>query len=264
MIGTNKGVLYTTNFNDALPVWRFMNNGLDTLRAADIYHLVVTPSGAIYILLVNYNEVWRAPEIGGTFVLIAQASDFTNRQIGGIGANPIDSDVIGIAGLGQDFSINGQFRLSDAGVLITDETTTFSSEALSVTFGDDKWYVCGSVYNVFSTPWINIYDGGGTPVGNGSINTALGQDAANRFAVQAGTQDRLYQWDASGAGGFNVITVTGTIITRHVSLTPAANPQGMAFSPTGTVGMGTSGVTPYLTTDSGTTWSSVAGVIPVG
>lgn len=263
VIGTSKGVLYTTNFNDALPTWRFMNTGLDTGRAADIYNLIVTPKGAIYIHLYTYNEVWRAPEIGGTFVLIAQASDFTNRQIGGIGANPIDDDVIGIAGLGA-LSVSGQFRLSDAGVLITDETTTLRQEPLSVTFGDDKWYVCGSHYGFLNTPWINVYSSDGTPGYNASINSAIGQDAAARYAVQAGTQDKLYQWDGSGAGGFNVITGAGTIITRMTSLTPVKNNQGLAFSPTGAVGMGAQGTTPYLTTDSGTTWSSVAGVIPVG
>jgi hypothetical protein len=266
VIATSQGVFYTTTFNEASPVWIAMNNGLSVTDRADIYNMIVTPAGAIYLHINTGDSVWRAAGLGGAWSQIASTSVFT-YGIGAIGVNPYTNDTIGIAGLGTAFNVSGKFRLATAGTLSGSGTTTIRGYKAALIFSNNQWFLFGSHMGIFTTPWVDVYNSSGGDVYNGSINTSVGQDATARYASAYNLADTIFQWDASVAGGYNIITAGGTVATRQTGINPNMNPQGMAFAPTGVQAMGANQhvtIVPYKTTDSGGTWSSVGGVIPVG
>jgi hypothetical protein len=276
VIATSQGVFYTTTFNEASPVWIAMNNGLSVIDRADIYNMVVTPAGAIYVHIWTGNAVWRAASLGGAWVQIAGVSSFANNcQIGGIGVNPYVNDTIAISTIGHNVGglpypfggVGGEFALAASGVLGTKTGNTLKDNPLAIVFNNNKWFVFGSYYGVSTTPWSNVFSSSGSLLSNTNINTNVGQDAAARYTSAYNLADTIFQWDASGAGGYNIITSAGTVATRQTGINPNKNPQGMAFAPTGVQAMGADqnvSIVPYKTTDSGGTWSSVGGVIPVG
>lgn len=267
VLATSQGIIYTVNFNQALPTWSFMNSGLSVLDRADIYQLIKTPSGALYLQTNTGNAVWRCAGLGGTWMQIASASDFVNG-IGGIAPNPLLNDTISILGLGAAFNVAGLFKLATGGTLGGGTNATyFRSVKTATVFSVGKWVAFGSHYGIFNTSWVARYTSGGVPDMDQENDTAGGQDAQPRFAQAPAQGDRIVQWSTAGSGGINYITGGGEIPVYDSTFTPAGNPQGLAFAPTGTHAIaGDAGVfsTPYKTTDSGATWTSLAASIPVG
>jgi len=250
-----------------------MNNGLDVIDRGDIFNMITTPSGAIYLHILTGDYVYRASGVGGTWAKIATTADFLNQGIIAIGANPLTSDTIAIAGSGAgswpDF-IAGQFKIATAGILGGVGGTLQSKYDFKgmIVFSAGQWIVVGSHNGVFSTPWAWSFSAAGAGVYNGSIGTVVGQDASHRNAQAIGSGDQVFQWDLSGAGGFNFLTAGGTVATRSTVFNLSQyTRQGAAFSPTGIYAMGSSShvdVPPYMTSDSGATWSSMGATIPIG
>jgi hypothetical protein len=272
---SNFGVLYTTDFDADNPTWQTMNNGLSSTDISDIYNLVVTKSGAVYVHLYTAEKVMRASAVGGTFVEVANASHFATAYgehgIHSIAVNPSLPDQILIAGLGYFepiVSVPSRVRLCTNGVLGSQAgEVRLKGTKGTGQFINGKWYVMGSRYDLFSGAWLCRYSAGGGLEYDGTIGTALGQDAAVRYSQPL--SNTIFQWDDSGAGGFNIISnLSGTpTATRNATFTPAKNVQGFAFSPTGTHGMGADtdvAIRPYKTTDGGASFSIMTGTIPVG
>lgn len=269
LASSTHGIFYTETFDlSGLDVkWLAMNNGLVGTEMLDVYQMHVTPSGAIYIHLYSYEKIMRASGLGGAWVEVASGSDFING-IHSMGVDPTLSDSIIIVGLGTGISVPGEVRLATNGVLgATAGAVPFRNNKGTTVFSNGKWLSFGSYYGVFTTPWVARYSPAGAYEYDGTINTAVGQDAAIRVAQALGGADSVFQFDLSGAGGFNIITAGGTVATRSTVFNPRGAIQAAAFSPTGVIALAADTnvlVVPHKTTDSGATWSSIAGTTPVG
>jgi PKD repeat protein len=260
ILSTTHGVRYTVNGNDADPtkiIWLGMNSGINTGDAspfAGLAQIAVTPSGSLYVR--DDYTVWRADGVGGFWVPIATSADFSNQVITGMCVNPNEDDVIGIAS-SSGFSGASHFQIATAGVL-SDCGTVDMRYPICVCFAGDTWYLFGCSNGVFATPWVYSFESDGTPIYSGNRNTAVGQDAQTGYAVAIGGSDTVFQWDGSGAGGYNFITDGGATVTRSVAMWPTDKVQAVAFSPTGTYAMGTQGSTLLSSSDGGASWSGTA------
>lgn len=266
IIGSSKGVFYCENFDDSLGdvLWKSMNNGLTLAEYTTIRKMVVCPSGAIFIHVQDGSDrIYWAPSIGGSWTLLIDGSTFGGR-IQGLGVNPTVNESIAFTASNSSavvkFYVASRSGYS-AGTGLTDARDDHYQD---IAFMGSHWQVAGENDGVFATPWYWTLTPAGAAIGNGYADSTVGQDFATRFIIRAGAQDLAYQWDNSAAGGFNVVTGSGVTFTRKTSLTPVVNCQALAVSPTGTHLMGCQGTTPYKSTDSGATFVSVAGVIPLG
>jgi hypothetical protein len=267
LYSSNYGVLYTTTFNEDSPVWYFMNSGLEPGDYAGIQKIIVTPSGAIF--LQTSTQVFATRSIGGTFTQIADIADFTNGYILDIAVDPHKSETIAIIG-----GISKRFPYGDnsAGVklvlatpsgIIADQIPTMRINpqwAAGIVFANNQWFVSGNGDFTFASPCMWRFTEGGSPIDPWNGYYTPGIDAQGRSLTAAGTQDLLFYWE--GAGGLYKVTADGQTFASQ-SLSPQVR-QGVAFSPTGTFGMGANTTTPSKTSDGGSTWASAAGVIPIG
>jgi hypothetical protein len=260
ILSTTKGVLFTLNANADDPtkiIWQGMNAGINIgsqYPFSGLAQLAVTPAGCLYVR--DSVTVWRAESVGGSWVPIATSADFSNQVISGMCINPNEEDVIGIAST-SGYSGISYFQIATAGVL-SDCGGVDMRYPICVCFADDTWYLFGCSNGVFATPWVYSFESDGTPIYSGSRHTHVGQDAQTSYAVAIGGSDTVFQWDGSGAGGYNFITDGGATVTRSVALTPYAGVQGVSFSPTGIYGMGTAGITSFLSSDGGASWGTTA------
>ena len=102
----NKGLLYSKNFDEAVPDWITVNAGLTQAQYQSINFMFVTPNGALYAGRArivddgNYTAsppfIARAPSIGATFVVLydepaIRPSPFAGKQWGiwGAAMNPL-------------------------------------------------------------------------------------------------------------------------------------------------------------------------------
>lgn len=267
VVATNKGVFYTTNFHEDDPVWVGMNNGLtlsDFSSAA--LDLVVTPNGSLWLLVRAASDLlYRASSLGGTWSLMADGADLESGYINSLAMNPTAAEQIAIVAANPTTLIS-RIYIGNAGGLSAGGTFGAKMAELhtGLVYKNNNWYVFHSDDGTFATPWVSKFSLSGSFITSANINTAIGQDAAARYALALPT--KFFQWDTSGAGGFNTVT-SGLIATRFTTLNPAHTQQGVAFSPTGNYGIGRQaewGYQAFLSTDGGATWSSLGGTIPGG
>lgn len=273
VIASNKGVLYTLDFNSDSPIWLYMNSGLSAIDIADIDDMIVTPSGALYLHIYTGNKILRAAGLGGAWTQVASGTtDFhaAGSWIGAMAINPLENDTIGIFALGYydiGVPINqpGVFKKMVNGVLQTGVEFNGRTGA-GVTFTGGEWFVMTDQYGAFSSPWIYVLSSGGSPVFNGLADMGTGSDASpRRFLVPIGNSGGLFAWDLSGAAGHTKITAHGSTQTRYTLMKPTGMRQAIASSPYLTaMGCKATTFTPMATTDAGATWYSVGGVIPTG
>jgi len=267
VVATNKGVFYTTTFHETDPVWVGMNNGLTLSDFTAAYlQMVVTPNGSLWLLVRSASDLlYRASSLGGTWSLVADGADLEGGYITALGMNPNAAEQIAIVA-GSGSVDESRVYVGGAGGLSAG-SSTFSNRpgtTDSIVYKNGNWYVFGSLGGAFATPWAHKFSISGALLSNGDISTIVGQDNMPRFALPLPT--KFFQWDGSGTGGHNTVT-TALVATRFTTLEPAHNPQGVAFSPTGNYGMGAtsiSGNAPYLSTDGGATWTSVAAALSTG
>ena len=277
IIASTLGVFYTETFDkdsddpdpDNRPEWIEMNEGLTEDEYSSIANIFVTPSGKVWVLCLNDSgSIHYASGLGYPFETLVSGSDLelVGSKIVALGYSPFESErLVFSAGKAGDPDYYWVFFADSAGYTDTGIRMNYRDVyGQWIIFAENRWYLWGSWGGgAFSTPWMLVMDDGGTPLWYGSVNTAVGQDAAARFAVAVGTSTTFYQWDASGAGGYNKNDAYPLNYFRFTGINPNG-PQGMAPSPTGTIIMGASGTTPYRSVDGGDTWESVADTLPIG
>lgn len=284
------GILYTDNFDDANPTWKAMNNGLTLDEYTNVGDMCVTPSGAIYIVCgthpdspaklqtgFGFASVFRAPSIGSSWSKIQSYTNYPVHgtymlaAITGIGYNPNLPDSIAITGCRNDTyafdSIAGYLYLSlgtngSVGAPIVQGSGIEISKQ-PIMFSGNKWsmqaFRTRGILATRGAFWSATIAGAST----GYIDcTALGLGYNCEGAGAVGLD--FFCVFTSNTNGY--IVFAGGIEINYTGIQPD-NYQAMAFSPTGTHGMAGSlyGTwTAYKTTDGGTTWNPVSGVIPNG
>jgi hypothetical protein len=277
VLASSKGVLYTSTFDSATPVWLFMNNGLSVTDVASITQLVVTPSGALYIRVGNTSgKVMRASAVGGAWTQIATDANFTDINgkptgIIAIGVNPLADDQIAISSGGSfhpgDWTPSeywqASMRLSSGGVL-----GSKSAEFLAVGFstGSVILYANGQ-WNLIATHNHNAnmqlfqFNSSGAYLSMFDIGGYVGQSAMATFGRTVGTSAKMFCWDASGSASGFVTISAGNLVTQYPSATyikpSALNDMTLAVSPTGTKLLVTNGSgANKKSSDSGVTWAT--------
>ena len=263
---TTHGVHYTENFdaNDSDIKWLSMNGGLLSGEISSIYKIIVTPSGAIYLWTTyGSGRIYRAAGLGGDFSLVVDGTDFAGGNIIAMGLNPNLSEKIAfLAGNDHDMSFvladRYGYSIGATGIVIRNWWMG------DIVYSNGKFIVAASQ---FGTPWMYSFTSDGSVVANNSIFTAIGQDAAVRYMNAIGTQDKVFQWDNSGAFGYNYLTSGGTVATRTAGIAWMNNPQAVAFATDGLHMMGAQSIagvaTPTNSTD-GTTFNNISSVVPAG
>lgn len=272
VIAGTLGVFYTENADadDVADIeWFPMNEGLTEDEYTSIANMFVTPNGKIWVLCGHADgSIHVSNGIGWPFTTLVTANDLepVGSNIAAMGFNPFEDEQIAFSAGIDGSAPYYVFYLGDS----TSYAETYPDINYRypyghwIIFANGRWYYFGSLTGAFAQPWVTILDGAGDFVSGQGITTTAGQDAASRFAVSVGSSEDWYEWDESGAGGFNVnvgypISVT---FRSDININDA---QGLAVSPTGQVMMAASNsFTPYRSTDGGTTWDSVAGTMPTG
>ena len=282
VVATNDyGVFYTETFDAPQDTynkvtWIAMNDGLDPSEYGGLLNLVITPNGNLF--LHNTFKVWAAPYLGGTWSQIASIADFNNGYITSLAVNPNEGGQVIITGsLHVNGDPKGRFVFATINGLGTGagvDQIRMHTNKQGIVYCDNKWYVVGNADAVFLNATYWLFNAGGS-IQNGVLGTfcvgAPGAAPAVHLAP-VGTSNTFYYWTASDTPGswravVGVADALGftALTTLHVNTL-----QGIAPSPTGQNLMAASwyGVggyhVPYKSTDSGASWQSVAGTIPVG
>lgn len=274
VIAGSLGVFYTENADadDVADIeWFEMNEGLTEDQYENIVNMFLTPSGKIWIhcRYASGDSIHYANGVGWPFqTLVTQAEiSPSGSTIEALGYSPYESEkILFTAGLDSAFDAyvgdSSGYSQIDLGYQIYYRQVP---GMWIVCTDGGNWYFFGSVGGVFSTPWLFIIDSGYNLLYSDSINTATGQDYAYRRAVPIGTSDVFFEWDGSGAGGYNKGSgyPSAPVLTRSTTINMRGS-QPTAVSPTGTIIMAASDSTPYRSVDGGDTWESVADTMPVG
>ena len=278
VIASSKGVLYTEDFDVLSPTWYYMNNGMTQAQYSTLQNLIVTPSGALFVHTTF--KVFGAVGLGGVWTEIADISDFNEGSITGIGLNPNQNEEIVITGslhINTPGSPRGRFVFASmAGLGDGDGVNKMRmhTNQQGIAYAGNNWWVIGNADAFFLDATYWKFDSGGT-LQNGELGTfCVGAPGAapSVFLAPVGTQEIIYYWTASDTPGSWRAIVNGVGALEFTALTTIVpkSVQGIAPSPTGTIIMAGSWdevngyYVPYISTDSGATWSSLAGTIPVG
>jgi len=279
VMATSQGMFFTENF-DETPEWKTMNSGLEPGQLTTIEQFVVTPSKTMYILTEwtlgrGFLRLMGCSGIGGAWSQKLHADSYPyqpeNSGLWGMGVDQFKSDQIALlAGRGWSWSTDGNVGESRmafvniGGAGFTGKLQDYSHRykgALARAGG--RWYVAcaqgsGIMGNVASSAVLITNESGGLS----DAFLVTGSPGSTKGIVPVGMQEKAMMWDDGGTPGYNMIV---TAASQSTSIDPW-NPYGVAFSPNGENGMGASGIThvPYKTSDGGSTWQSVAGVIPNG
>ncbi len=286
---TNFGVMYTLDFNAVNPTWYFMNNGLDTNDKTQIYQMVVTPNGTLYIMTngsaaTGFGKIMRATSLGGAWTTVFTA---TNRvyngalrtvRVTGLGVNNFKPDEIGIVDTVDYIA----FGATDVGRFYVGSTSfgagaSFFNRQINVpsacAFQNNKWGVFSTrptgIGGSGTTPYLFRFSSAGAYETEANFATGPGQ-GLGAYRADVDQAGHLYLWVNAGSyDGYDIADITAMTFTFYDEATYGMNPegqQGMTISPTGVYGMGSNDgtSTPKKTTDSLTTWVTVGGVIPIG
>lgn len=275
VIASTKGVFYTTDFDADNPTWKAMNNGLDATAIAHTFkRLIVAPSGALWMIVDDElgNSLYRASGLGGEWVLAANgttlglAYGLHTGKILAVAASPDAPEKICISlGLQTNTGSVQSYRLAYA-----NGSASITVSAAWATSGVNRDH--GLVHK--AGKWYLFYRDGSQDLRMGEFNDSGGlsitylitaTNSAHRAAgVRSG--DGFITYGSSFETGFWLVDSSGTP-TYKTDFLPGniSDPfhPVFAMSPDGTHGMAGFS-TPYTTTDSGASWQSVGGVIPIG
>lgn len=274
------GVFYTKTFDYAVPRYFFMKDGLLSYEVNEISELVVTPSGAIYIMTNGdsgdgWTKIYRASALGAPWVVaFDSASISSTARVTGLGVNPLAPDQVAIVagenyinfgtldthriyiGSGGSFSAQGYVRLK------------YAHYKKAIVFWKNNWIVGGhrpagiGGNNAVGRWW--RYTAGGTIQGDiDGIDWGSGP-GVNTRDIHALSSLNLILWGGNITNDYEIFTdLAGSRISVTTGIHLQENQQ-MACSPTQVHGMGNDGTTPYRSTDSLATWTSMGGIIPIG
>ena len=279
VIAGTLGVFYTENGDEEDPAdieWFPMNDGLADDELNQIAQLVVTPGGILYALIGN-QKIMTSIGLGWPWEQFADTSIYTGGLgsgcvFAGLGVNPNVTDEIAVFG-GRPWSWPydgniGTFQLAigGSGTPLTPASGGINYPRLfgaAVLYSDNKWIVHDQqgtgILGSIPAPFTISFDSGGTLT---SATGAPGASASTEYGCAVGTSDVVYRWQA--AGGLYRVTTSGTVFSAALGGINPNTPQAISPSPDGTILMGSSGTTPYLSTDGGDTWESIADTVPIG
>ena len=269
VINSPLGVFYFDSYDEAgEPLWKAMNADLPDDDKENIRKMIVTPNGAIWILCHGaFQRIYRAAGVGGAWQLMVDGDAMTYPLIIGMGYNPFAAEQVAFAltDTGSFGVSSAEFYLANSGGYTkTADFLAGGAHLGDILFHGGNWYLCNQ-HGLFGNVWFYKFSGAGAILTSADITTNPGQSPATRFLSALATT--LFQRDSSGAGGWNILNPSTLAATRHTDLTFSMNFQGVAFSPTGQIGLGSStevNTPPYKSTDGGDTWSNIGAVISTG
>jgi hypothetical protein len=280
VIASTQGVFYTQDFDADNPTWKAMNNGFAEDDAIEIANLVVCPNGALYCLTrssTGWEKVYRASALGGTWVDVFDAAVYggTNPRVTGLGVSDEHDELVAIC-VGNAFVNFGsldthKIYVSDGGGFAPGDyvRTKYRDRYTAIVYSKGSWYVFGSrpigIGGSLSDSRFWVYNAGGGLVSDqNGVNwgSGAGAGASSTYAVGGAL---VICW-GNGVAGYNIINdLLGTSQTHVTTEISPSGLQAIAMAPPFVYGMGASGgSSPYKTTDSGASWQSVGGVIPIG
>jgi hypothetical protein len=265
------GVYWTENAevaedNPGGVVWKAMNGGLLPTDIADIWKVLVSPNGSVF--LQTPYSVFAAKSIGSSFLNIATSADFNTGVIHDIALDPNESETIAIIG-GK--STHPYFNPMAKLILANTDGITFDSGNVirmqnywrsGIAFVGGQWVAVGNYDGVFASPWVYVFDKDGSLIINQGISSSVGSDAMARNIISAGSQDLGFYWTLSA--GIRRVTGEGLIFSDppNANMVPTDKRQGVASSPTGNILIGVDGTALKKSVDGGVTWTTL--IIPVG
>lgn len=283
VIASDQGVFFTKNFDaDAADVvWESMNAGLTTAERTQIAKIVVTRSGAIYIM--TNGDIWAgwsvvkvASGVGSSWRTIFSSSEYPNADsaIVGLGINPNKSDEIAIwGGRGWSWPYDGNVGTyqmaigNQSGVNLISSYVNYSHLDYSTPiYSENGWSILctqgTSILGSFSSSFMDRFSASGVVSAFLDLSSlGAGSGKLSHYGCPIGTGKKVVYWDIGHLLYIDSVANTAT----YDSTMTSTGAQGIAFSPTGLKAMGQdNGGNPYKTTDGGSTWSSASGVIPVG
>ncbi len=269
VICSTLGVFYYDSFDDdGEPVWKAMNNGIDSNDIGKIRKIIVTPGGVLYIYChAGSNDegvIYRASGLGGTWYEYARGGNLNDgSSIVAFGYDPNYADRIAFVSTEDvgGFTFYTHFHIGTGSGYSDLEPGISVHRAFigDIAYFNSNWYIAASYGGVFATASIWKLTSSGTYVAHNNA-LPLGDTYIRHMQV---LPDTLIVWSQLA----NYAEVTSALVATSMSISLAANYQGVAFSPTGTVAIGAQnsfGLPPYKTTDGGATWSNIGGVISTG
>jgi hypothetical protein len=280
---TEVGLVYTEDFDQAIPTWITVNGGLTITQYQHISQMVVTPTGAVYVADCYTGDqgcyIAYAPSIGGTFTVIEDKNTIL-AKLGGIGSgtcfvaalgvNPLSGTVAYVIGSQTGASAYtaklyiGTGTSFSAGATITGIGGGSNNASIaSLTYGAGKWLFTSCASSATDKQFWRIS-------GDGS-SMELTQDIGDGYTamhIRASTLGKTWHIprfdNTMEYGDNNCATVTNIGSLMKFGFDRWDHNQ-IAVDPSGTYMMAlwTTGTTSGKSSDGGTTWVS-AGSIPVG
>jgi hypothetical protein len=276
------GMIYTENFNETSPTWRFINGGLTPAQYQGINRIEVTPYGRIYAAIVGSDTdygndlgIYTVEQPGGIFTnlinrdWIKTETGATTEEIilSSIGINKLATNqiaFIGGKGLAPPLHIDGYFWLGNedgvtAGAHITSGIQGLSS---SLSFGAGEWIYTGQAQSIFWTSALWNFGSNGTTQG-ATVYLTSGA-AVPTMHARAGSSGIIYIYHRE------ILEVSTDNGASHTTLSPgfdiSDSPCGLSTDPTSSYIMAAnySGTGVNRSTDYGATWTTTPALPAAG
>lgn len=272
LVSSNLGVLYSENFNEASPNWKFMNSGV-TGAQNTIERIIRTPSGALFVLIranadangVGGRWVYYASGLGATWTLVKDITGLsgTEPRLVALGYNPNVSEEIAImTGTSNPAESLGQlFTGTRSGVSAIANNIDADYRLGDISYGMGKWYITHSEANIFDEQCFSRIAAGGS-IEKNSINYPLGQiyNASKQRHKRGG--GIIYAWNHNGAYLRKIEGNDGEASNTtmpNIGVTEQALPCLIAVDPTGQYLMGGhDGAAGKRSDDYGVSWDSIS------
>ena len=275
LASTNFGIMYSDNFNEASPEWKFMNAGLTTDQKDYVKRIIRTPSGALFALIAGITTingadwVFWSPGLGAPWTMLMDTSGLsgTNPKLIALGYNPNVAEEIAIA-CGSSTDNTGEIYTGDRDGVTSLASGIDSSVRLGdISYGMGKWYLTHTERSTFwEQAWTRVSAAGAVDVN--SKNYLLGQDysASKHYHKRGG--GIIYEWNYDGRYLRKVEDNDGDTSDTaqpNVGVTEEATPNLIAVSPSGQYLMGGhDAVIGKRSSDYGVTWGNVVVTLGIG
>lgn len=281
---TDRGVLYTTNFDEVAPVWQTMNEGLPyttgTFANLGIGDIVVCGNKSLFMMCNGnptngYQNIYYAPAVGEPWQLVMEYTD--TQRFKALASNPTASEQVAALG-GYASSANQGYLLvgNSGGLTIAAANHAKKSNSYSaLKFGNGGWHLiisdtCAGIGCSLNQSLYTIHTEAGTETVAYFSTTVPPFPTFGGFATECMStigrdSGKIYMWVNSASTN---LTISGTTFTTSSNLTNAGNTfQLAAASPSGDRLLGASysggNYLAYRSSDAGATWELATAVIPL-
>lgn len=265
------GLVFTATFNQTTPVWYQVNSGLTSTQYLNINRVVVCPNGALYVAFIGIDPdvfVARAPTIGGTFEIIADATTIAvdyptgNPAIYALNCNKSLSEAVAFIAGGRGYEeadawygVDGEF-----------EKKAHLSNILgsgSISFGLDQWLL---TYQGWSSGPVASFRLLSNDCSSILSTTVLGNYRKNKH-VRLSATGTTYHYQDEAAGTLKVGTDNlDSNVDVGADLYPDENyDDGVAVESSGNFMLCSySSTFKGKSSDGGSSWSDISGLAYVG